>query len=185
MIKINLYGAPSSGKSTLAGQLFGELKSRGLSVAFVQEYAKEQVYQGVDMTTLEEAERIIILGEQFRREKILENKVKYLVTDSPLLLTAYYHKDPKGKFDFGYAKDIAMRHLKSNELHIWLQVEGKFEEEERSHNKEQSLIIQKELKEYLISCGIHLIEVKGKPQERLKKVLSYIEDKESNYETIM
>jgi adenylate kinase family enzyme len=75
MIKINLYGGPSSGKSTLAAQIYADFKLKNLKVELVQEYAKELVYQNHDMRRLTEAERIIILGEQFRRERILKDNL--------------------------------------------------------------------------------------------------------------
>ena len=175
MIKINLYGAPSSGKTTLAGQIFASLKSKRYNIAYVQEYSKDLVYQGIDMRTLGEIDRINILAEQLRREKILKNKVDYLVTDSPLCLTAYYHKDPLKKEDWSYAKDIALRHLNDDEFHFWLGSVDEYEFEGRSHTPEESDAIQKEMKNYLRKeCGINLIEIKGSPEERLKKVLNHL-----------
>lgn len=172
MIKINLYGSPSSGKSTLAGLIFGQMKSLRYNVGFTQEYAKELVYQGIDMRNITEADRIIILGEQFRREKMFDGKVGYMVTDSPMLLTAYYHE--KNNSEYSYAKDIVLRHLKEDEYHFWLEPINHFEKEGRSHNEKESLEINKELKKYLKESGIKLISIDGNPEERLNKVLEII-----------
>jgi hypothetical protein len=65
------------------------------------------------MWLLTDGERLSLLAEQLHRERILDGKVKYLITDSPMLLTAFYHKKQ-------YAKTIAMDHLKADEFHIWL-----------------------------------------------------------------
>jgi nicotinamide riboside kinase len=176
MLKINLYGAPSSGKSTLAGQVFGHLKGQSHHIAFVQEYAKELVYQGMDMTRLSESDRIIILGEQFRREKILENQVEMLITDSPLLLTAYYHRDPNLDEDWSYALDVVKRHLTNNEVHFWLESTDTFEIEGRSHSQEESLKIDNEMKLYLSKSGINFHTIKGNPQERLDSVIKIVKE---------
>ena len=176
MVKINLYGAPSSGKSTLAGQIFAELKGNNKNVVFVQEYAKELVYQGVDMRTLKEADRVFILGEQLRRESIFEGQVDYLVTDSPLLLTAFYHQDPEGKEDWSYGRDIALRHLTNKEFHFWLEPTENFEKEGRSHSKNESLLINYNLKKYLEDMKINLHIIKGTPKERLILVMKNIKE---------
>ena len=46
MYVINLFGGPSTGKSTLAALLFGTLKSKyDLNCEYVNEYAKDLVYE--------------------------------------------------------------------------------------------------------------------------------------------
>ena len=168
MIKINIYGCPSSGKTTLASQLFATMKALHYNIAYVQEYSKDLVYHGIDMRFLDEKDRIFILAEQLRRESIFkQNNVDYIVTDSPLLLTAYYHQDPNKKEDWSYVDGIVKRQLKDNELHFWVNIVSNFEEEGRSHDKEESLIIQKELKQYLNNYNINLIEL---PQELDKRI---------------
>lgn len=184
MLKINLYGAPSSGKTTLAGQLFGELKSNKINVVFVQEYAKELVYLGQDMRTLDEAERIVILGEQFRREKMFKDKVDVLITDSPMILTAYYHRDPTGKENWDYALDIVKRHLSKDEIHIWLEPTNGYEIEGRSHTEEQSSKINQEMKDYLQNVGIDFYLINGTPVERLNKVLHIIKEHKEHHEKV-
>lgn len=174
MKKINLYGSPSSGKTTLASQIFAEMKSKHHNIAYVQEYSKDLVYQGVDMRFLPENERLLILAEQFRRENILKDKVDYIVTDSPMLLTAYYHQDPSKKEDWSYAKDIVLRHLDKDEIHLWLEPVENFEVEGRSHNEDESLKISEELFDYLLSTGIKLTSIRGTPEERLQRAMSEI-----------
>lgn len=174
MLKINLYGAPSSGKTTLASQIFAEMKSKNYHTAYVLEYSKDLVYQGVDMRTLSEVERLFILVEQLRRENILKDKVDFLVTDSPMILTAYYHQDPFKREDWSYAKDIVMRNLSKNEIHIWLEPTNNFEQKGRSHDENQSKEISKELLKYLKELKMPLHKIIGNPEERLKKVMKII-----------
>ena len=45
MIVINLWGAPSSGKSTGASYLFSELKLKGYNVELVTEFAKDLTWE--------------------------------------------------------------------------------------------------------------------------------------------
>ena len=44
-VVINLFGGPGAGKSTCAMEICSELKKHGLSAEYVQEYAKELVYE--------------------------------------------------------------------------------------------------------------------------------------------
>jgi nicotinamide riboside kinase len=166
-IKINLYGGPGSGKSTLAAEIYALLKKRSHTVELVREYAKELVYDELDMKKLDERDRIIILGEQFRREKMLEGKVEYLISDSPMLLTAFFHKQE-------YAKDVVIRHLKTNEVHIWVKRPESFEVEGRSHSEEESKKIDQEMLSFLSNCSINLHILDGSLEERGQKVLDLL-----------
>jgi hypothetical protein len=168
MKKINLYGGPNCGKSTIAAAVFVELKARLINCELVREFAKELVYKGIDMRSLDEGSRLGLLAEQLHRENILKGKVEYLVTDSPMLLTAYYHNKD-------YAKIIAIDNLDKDEFHFWLpRTTLTYEQNGRSHTLEESLGIDKEMKEYLLSSGITLIEVDGSIKERTEKIVSVL-----------
>ena len=87
---VNLFGAPGSGKSTGAAYLFSKLKMAGINAELITEFAKDKVY--------EESKEIFknqtyILGKQSFRQSRVKDKVDILVTDSPLLLSAYYNED--------------------------------------------------------------------------------------------
>lgn len=41
---VNLYAGPGTGKSTTAALAFGELKTLGVNCEYVQEYAKDRVW---------------------------------------------------------------------------------------------------------------------------------------------
>jgi nicotinamide riboside kinase len=174
MIKINLYGGPSSGKSTLAAQIFAELKVLNKRVELVREYAKELVYEGQNMKKLTEADRLIILAEQFRRESILLTSVDYIITDSPMILTAYFHR-------YEYAKDIVLRHLNPLELHIWVERPPIFEEVDRSHNEEESKQIDKEMLDFIETCNVAIHKVSGSPKERLDQVMVILRKNIQNF----
>lgn len=86
--RINIYGGPGVGKSTLAARIFARMKQRGDNVELVQEFVKQFAYSG---------ERVIgwncvyAFAKQLKAEqKLLENGVDIIVTDSPLLLQCIY-----------------------------------------------------------------------------------------------
>jgi len=84
---INLIGGPGCGKSTLAAEIFAKMKRLNMNVEMVREVAKEWAWEGKKIGPFEQ---LAILGEQIKKESSLYGKVEYLVTDSPVLLGAFY-----------------------------------------------------------------------------------------------
>lgn len=86
---INLYGGPSSGKSTTAAGLFYLMKINGYKVELVTEYAKDMTYEQRH-NILED--QLYIFAKQARRLKRLEDQVDFAVTDTSLLLSIIYNR---------------------------------------------------------------------------------------------
>lgn len=87
---INLFGVPGSGKSTGAAYIFAELKMHGKNVELITEFAKDKVYE---KNTSALDNQAYIFGKQSFKMSKCKDKVDYLVTDSPLLLSALYNSD--------------------------------------------------------------------------------------------
>ena len=174
MIKINLYGGPGCGKSVLATLLFAELKLKGHNTELVREFAKELVYQDYDMHNLKEADRIFIMAEQMRREAILHGKVDVLITDSPVMVAAYYY-NKRPAIDL--AKEL-MRNVShsGDEYHFYIlrDEEANFEQYGRAHNEEESRQIDKDMIKFLEQEGVKVHTIQGNPKERLEQVLKVI-----------
>lgn len=169
MIRINLYGGPGSGKSTLSALLFAELKLRQKKVELVREYAKEMVYQDYDMHNLRNPIRIFILAEQMRRESILHDKVDFLITDSPVLIAAYYYNNI-------HAIELAKEMLYPNEYHFFIKRDDElpFEKYGRSHDEDEAKRIDDEMKKFLNQEKIVFYEIGGTPEERISQILKVL-----------
>jgi hypothetical protein len=87
LIVINLFSGPGIGKSTVASGLFYHAKRQGTNVELVTEYAKDMVWE--ERTNILK-DQLYMLAKQNRRLSRLEGRVDYVITDSPLLLCAYY-----------------------------------------------------------------------------------------------
>lgn len=85
---INLFGGPGSGKSTIAAGLFYEMKMLGLNVELVTEFARDLVYSNNLDVLFDQQE--YVFAEQNNRMHRLRDKVDWVITDSPLLLSAVY-----------------------------------------------------------------------------------------------
>lgn len=84
---INFFGAPSDGKSTTAAALFVLMKRANYKVELVTERAKELVYEDREHQL---KDQLSLLATQNKRIDRLKDKVDWVITDSPLLLTKVY-----------------------------------------------------------------------------------------------
>lgn len=91
MILVNLFGAPGAGKSTGAAYIFSQLKMHGVNAELVTEFAKDKVWEENKAVFDNQA---YIFGKQYFRISRCADKVDVVVTDSPLLLSVVYNRDP-------------------------------------------------------------------------------------------
>jgi len=156
-ICVNLIGAPGSGKSTGAAYIFAKLKMQGINCELVVEYAKDRVWQN-DLEVFRN--QFYVTAKQSQRMARLQNKVDIIVTDSPLLMAAYYAKDKP------YYKPYVevLQHLHNEYLNINCLIKrvkpynpkGRFQDEAGS-DAMQSEFIEMYAKEF----GVTLDDFKG------------------------
>lgn len=84
---LNFYGGPGTGKSTSAAFAFYALKQAGHNSELVSEYVKGWAWENRKPNAYDQ---LYFLGKQIRKESMLYSKVDYIVTDSPILINAYY-----------------------------------------------------------------------------------------------
>lgn len=84
---VNIFGGPGVGKSTVAMELTSLMKRNGTRVEYVNEYVKGHMFSGrTDALELQE----YIFAKQHHKQHILRDKVDYIITDAPLLLSCIY-----------------------------------------------------------------------------------------------
>ena len=88
MIVVNLFAGPGSGKSTTCAGVFSKLKLAGINCEMALEYAKDKVWENSEKVFQNQA---YIFGQQSFRISRMENEVDIVITDSPLLLSAFYN----------------------------------------------------------------------------------------------
>ena len=87
---------PGSGKSTIAAGLFCKMKTLNYNVELITEFAKDLVYENRELAL---ENQIYIFGKMYHKLYRVENKVDWVVIDSPLLLNSVYKRRNK-RLDF-------------------------------------------------------------------------------------
>jgi hypothetical protein len=82
---INFFGGPGCGKSTMAANLFAEMKYLGLDVELVTEYCKTFTYRPAEFPNQEK----IFLNQTTPMLRCY-GKVDFIVTDAPVFLSYIY-----------------------------------------------------------------------------------------------
>ena len=86
-VLINLFGASSSGKSTLMADLFSEMKLRGILVEMCTEWVKKWAWEGYVPSGYDQ---FYIIGKEIKQQARLFNKVDYIISDSPVYISSFY-----------------------------------------------------------------------------------------------
>ena len=100
-LRINFYGGPGVGKSTLAAKVYAELSRAGVvSVELVREFVKPWAYEG---KKLDRFDQVYTFAQQLWAEhRLFKAGIQVVVTDSPPLLQCVY----TAKLDSDIAKHM-------------------------------------------------------------------------------
>lgn len=176
----NLFAGPATGKSTLAAELFAHLKYSGLEAEYVQEGAKDLVWEK-SFHRLEY--QIGLFAEQHHRIHRLLGQVDVVVCDSPLLHSLVYGAKESDEFK----AFVLSEHNKLNNINFQLRRNPKldgyaFRENQtgrKQGSRDRAIPIDNAIVEMLnhnkisyYSCFVNPVTtvefMKGKIDERLK-----------------
>ena len=172
---INLYAGPGAGKTTTATKLFGYLKSNYIDCELIHEYVKEWVWEGKKIL---DTDQVLILANQHRKERLLYNKVEYIVTDSPMWLVAIYEKELSSSPYI--AMTIIDKFLKSSKnvehLHVFLNRGFKYDPKGRNQSEEEAIELDNKIKNFLNYHNIKYVDitVKNGCEKEIAKKLSLL-----------
>lgn len=166
VIVINAFAGPGAGKTVSCMDICSELKKRGYNAEYVQEYAKEIVYdKNYELLDGSEANQFKILKEQLHRMDRLYEETDFIVTDSPILLNAIYNKEPTKE----YLDMIDELYAHYNNFSYFVQRDAShFQKEGRIHNLQESQQKDEEIKSMLSDHGIYYGTY---PHNRIMKVV--------------
>lgn len=155
-IVINLIGGPCSGKSTIAAELFARLKKMGIKTELVSEYIKDRIYE--ENKTMPN-NQIAIFGMEHYNISNKLGKVDVIVHDGSFINNILYKKEENQEFD----NLIVSEYHKFNNLDFFIKRGNiEFEDYGRIHNYEQSLELDKKIKQLYNNYGAEFIEVESR-----------------------
>jgi len=151
---INLTGGPGTGKSTLSANLFANLKMTGIDVELAPEYVKDLVWEE-SFKKIEN--QIYIFGKQHNRLYRLRNKVKVIITDSPLLNSIVYYNGNNPHFE-----PLVIWEFKDmNNLTLYLERSFEYVQNGRMQDIEGAKKVDKTYKSLLDKYDIDYISIRS------------------------
>jgi hypothetical protein len=171
---VNFISGPGVGKSLMSAMVYAELKMMHISAEIVPEVAKWLIYRG-QLDKLND--QYYVSSEQYKKIKVLEGKVEYVIGDSGILTGLYYNRAYKSNMS-DVSKTEQMILSKNNEFNnIYVYIERnpefRFDKEGRVHTEEESKTVDIELKELL-----HELEIPYKSflshKDSVKGIIEYI-----------
>lgn len=149
---INLLGGPGIGKSTLAAEIFVNLKKRRIKCEYITEYAKDKTWEESKMTL---ENQIYVFGKQQHKMFRVNNKVDYLVCDSPLILSIIYgNLTPESNF----YKLIMEEFNKYRNLNIYLTRKTEYDPIGRNQNESGAIELDQSIKKVIDENNLPYIE---------------------------
>lgn len=156
MLVINLFGGPGAGKSTTASGVFHLLKTRDQKAEYVQEFAKDVVW---DQSYKILEDQFFLTANQNRRlYRLKGHNLDYAIVDSPLLLGLVY----KNENYFKNYEPLVLEMFNSyNNLNIFLNRTKKYQQYGRQQTEDEAIIIDEKIKNMLRGYNIDFIEMDG------------------------
>ena len=153
---VNLFGAPSAGKSTGAAYIFSKLKMAGYNAELVTEFAKDMCWEENDIALSPDGQ-IYIYGQQCYRLLKVRDKVDVIITDSPLFLSIFYNKSLGDSF-----KSVVLDCFNSyDNVNFFLERAKPYNPVGRVQTEAESDIICNEMRNKLIENNIPFEVFKG------------------------
>lgn len=163
MLRVNFYGGPCVGKSTLAALVYAELNRVGVRAELVQEFIKLWAYEGRRPDAYDQV--YTFANQLWAEHRLARAGVKVVVTDSPILLQCVY----TAELDREFARHLRMIAMTFEAAHTPLNFfvkrtvafdpHGRFQT-----NAEVAKAFDERIMDYLDTVGVHFLEVA--PEER-------------------
>jgi hypothetical protein len=115
------------------------MKLAGYNVELVTEYAKKLVYDSRD--NILSSDQLYILAKQNRKLEMLRDKVDYVITDSPLILShVYYYANGKKRDVFNDMVNHVYNSYDNVLVHLSRNPEIKYQNEGRLQDLDEARV---------------------------------------------
>jgi len=168
-IIVNLIASPSSGKSTMMGDIFSKLKWMDIDCELVTEFAKDLIWEERTETFKDE---LYIFAKQNHRLFRVNSKVDVIITDRPLILTVLYNNRYGTKSK--ELNDLVVSEFnKYHNLNYFINRKKKYNPNGRNQTEQESDEIAVDIKTILNTYNIPYTKVDGVP-ESVDKIINDI-----------
>lgn len=170
MIVVNLFGGPGSGKSAGVAYIFSKLKMLGINCELVTEFAKDKVWEENTEVFKNQAH---IFGKQYFKLTRVARKVDVIITDSPLLNSVLYNKDPVLGNDFN---SVVIRAFNTfDNMNYLIKRVKKYNPKGRLQTEEESNAIYNEILDILEENELDYTKYDGCEEDYNKIVLEVLD----------
>jgi len=164
---INLFGGPGTGKSTTAAGLFNLMKIQGYSVELVTEYAKDLVWGERGQAF---SDPLYMLAKQNHRLHVLQGKVDYIITDSPLLLSNIYTKEGYHSYFASFVDEL---YTSYDNINLFLNRVKPYVEAGRNETEKESDAVARKI--YKLLAGQYAYRVFDADEGAPKRILEILD----------
>jgi len=151
---VNFFCGAGGGKSTLSTGVFSELKWMGVNCEYVAEYVKAMVWE--ERPAIFQNQNYIF-GKQHYNIQRLVGKLDVVITDSPIILSAFYNKPVDEIFN----QHVLNEFNKFNNYNYFIERVKKYNTKGRFQNEEQAKQDDIDLRELLHNFNIKYTDIKG------------------------
>ncbi len=158
-LRINFYGGPGVGKSTLAAKVYADLKQQGVnSIELVPEFIKPWAYEGKQFDAFGNT---YVFGNQLWSElRFLKSGVDIIVSDSPMLLQCAYVYQKNQSIGLSL-RDIVLQYEKEYpSLNFFVRRTLPYASEGRYQTEEESELLDSSIQQFLHACHLPNYPVK-------------------------
>jgi adenylate kinase family enzyme len=162
---INFIGGPGVGKSTHAANLFAYMKKKDINCELIAEYAKGATWREAPSIL---KDQLYVFAKQHNAQFRVKGKVKYMITDSPLILSLHY----------GMYESIAFRNLvrikwnEFNNINFYVERDKAYNPIGRSQNEEEAIEISKDIENIIKDEKIdHTVINSNTPVEKIYEII--------------
>lgn len=171
-----MLGCPSSGKTSLSAKLFAQLKAMDLNAEYTSEYVKGWAWEGKKVGPFDQ---FYIFGKETHNQSRLFDKVDFIISDSPVMLTAFYH--------YFYNGNEALNEVCHNfynlaeeagveVVNFFLPRKKKYVAKGRYQTQEEADALAFQLKEWLNKEGYEYTTLECSDKERINVVLEKLKE---------
>ncbi len=155
---VNIYGGPGSGKSTTAAGVYAWMKSRNpqFHVELVREWVKLWAYE---RRNFGEWDQFYICSQQMAQETSMLQHVPMIVTDSPILMGAYYTTLHGCTYAEHLTKILLSYHNSHKSFDFMLRRNKVYVQHGRYQTEDQACKVDVDIRNFLQSLGVSYIEV--------------------------